>query len=276
MKCFFLALFLLLTTACNRSELLYRFADTLAVSKTDEYFDLTSEQHSDLKEDIQKDLQRVRKEVFPQVAKSLRQLEPITRKDKLDPAELETHFTEFQKHFQNLAACFKDTAIKTSLRFSASQYTHFAKELRDEIRETEKTNADSQDAIRDSSKRYRRALEFWVGGLSSEQKDKLTEFLTAHPYPWRTQNQNKEFVLKQYLDSRSDSEKLKKFVATFFTDTETLRLPVYAQAVSEHKKQFHKFLIDQFWPRLSKLQKDTLRENLIARAEELEKIAQRP
>ncbi|WP_413943020.1 DUF6279 family lipoprotein [Bdellovibrio sp. HCB-162] len=271
-----LILFVIALSACNRSDIFFRFADDLAVSKTDDYFNLTSEQRDDLRKDVQKDIQNIKKELLPQVAKTLREIEPEVQKDKPNAELISRHFDEFQNYFKKVSAYFKNTAVKVSLKLKSDQYTHFAKELRDEIKETESSNELPEDSLNQTFKRYRRSIEFWIGGLSNDQKEKIKKFISTHPYPWRLQNQSKEFVLKQFLDSKENPEKLKKFVADFYDDFEAVRLPAYTTALNEHKKAFQKFLIEEFWQSLSKEQKTNLKENLLARAEELEKISQRP
>ncbi|WP_374074221.1 DUF6279 family lipoprotein [Bdellovibrio bacteriovorus] len=276
MKYAVLILFIFFTSACSRSSLFVQFFDDLAVSKTDDYFDLSSQQRDELRESLQKDVKAIKKELLPEVAKTLRHIEPEVRKDKINAEVVATHFAEFQNYFKKLSSYFKNTAIKTSLTLKSEQYDHFAKVLREEIKETQEDNQDPEDSLKLTLKRYRRSIEFWVGGLSSEQKEKIKKFVEAHPYPWKLQNQSKEFVLKQFLESRPDPEKLKKFVTNFYDDYESVRLPKFTLALNEHKRAFQKFLLDEFWQSLSKEQKSNLKENLLARAEELEQIAQKP
>lgn len=276
MRYIILLTIVLFCSACSRSYVAYRFFNDLAVSKTDNYFDLTSQQRDQLKKDIETDMDHARKDLFPQVAKTLRKIAPEVRKEKIQPELVAGHYDEFQSYFKKVSSYFKPAAIKTALTFKPAQYDHFAKELRKELKQSQEKMETQEYAQREIFKRYRRSIEFWIGGISSQQKDKLNGFISVHPYPWKLENQNKEFVLKQFLESRQDREKLKKFVADFYDDYESVRLPEFTHALDEHKKAFRKFLTEDFWQSLSPAQKNNLKDNLIARAEELENLAQRP
>lgn len=270
----FLLLFFILnlTVACSRSEVMVRFFDTVAVSKTDDYFDLSSQQRDELKKDIQSDVEKARKEFFPEVAKSLRKIEHEVQKDKLDAAFVSARFSEFQNYFKKVSSYFTDSSVKLVLTLEPAQFEHFSQEIHKDIKDSN----DEEQASRDAHKRYRRSLEFWVGGLSADQKEKLRQFLVQHPYPAKLQNENKEHVLKQFLEARKNPDTLKKFVRDFYQNYESLRLPAFTQALENHKNAFQKFLVEELWPTFTKTQRRTLRDNLLARAEELEKIAQRP
>ncbi|WII72339.1 DUF6279 family lipoprotein [Bdellovibrio sp. 22V] len=274
MRYLFLIFILFNTLACSRSDVLVRFFDTLAVSEADDYFDLTSEQKENLKKNIQKDLGRAKKELFPEVAKKLRELEPAVAKDTLDAQKVAAQFADFQTYVKKFSSYFKDSAIKTTLSLKPSQYDHFSGELHKEIQKSEDRNGDSDHAQREAYKRYRRSLEFWVGGISKDQRDRLNKFLETHPFPWKLQNQNKEHVLSQFLEARKNPETLKKFVGDFYEDFEAVRLPAYTEALDAHKKAFQNFLVNDFWKTLSEVQRKRLRENILDRAQELEKIAE--
>ena len=267
---------LLILGACSRSDIMFNFADNVIVSKTDDFFDLSRQQKKELQQHIDMDLERIRKESLPAIAKSLRDVEAHSRQEKIEPLWVAQKFDEFQSKAKSLAFEFQNTAVKLSLSLQPEQYDHLAKEINEEIRNTEKENKDQKDSEKKNFKRYQRGIEMWVGGLSNEQKDKVKEFISAHPFPWQLQNANREFVLNQFLESKKDPEKIKAFVSLFFQDYEAVRLPAYKDAVDKNKTAFRTFLVDTFWPSLNETQKKNLSKNLIARAEELEKLSQRP
>ncbi|XGC79850.1 DUF6279 family lipoprotein [Bdellovibrio bacteriovorus] len=271
MKILVLSILLLATTACSRSSVMMSFADTLAVSKTDEYFDLTSQQKEELKKDLRQDLDALKKEFLPEVAKTLRKIESEVSKGKIESELIATHFTEFHVHFKKLTSYFANTAVKTVVTFQPEQFDYFAKTMKEEI----KDRSDVEEQNEKAYKRYRRSLEFWVGGLSQDQKDKLQGFLNQNPYPVKLETENKEYVVRQFLEVKADKEKLKEYVRSIYIDYESPRLPAFTEALNSHKKAFQKFLAETLWPTISKNQIENLKANLIARAEELEKIAQR-
>ncbi|WP_373997850.1 DUF6279 family lipoprotein [Bdellovibrio bacteriovorus] len=269
MKYLILLSFVILSSACSRSGVMVRMFDDLAVSKADDYFELTSKQREELKKDLQKDVDVARKELLPQIAKSLRSIEPQINKEKLDSEVITTQMMEFQNYFKKLSSYFGETAVKTSLSLEPSQVFHFAKEVREDIEDD--SESDAKEKV---EKRYKKSVEFWIGGISSAQKEKIQKFLKQNPYPSKLQNENKEYVLNQFLEAKKNPETLKKFVKDFFNDYESVRLPAYTEALNNHKKAFQKFLVEEFWSTISKNQKETLKENISSRAEDLEKIAQ--
>lgn len=271
MKILLLSFLFLATTACSRSSVIMSFADTIAVSKTDEYFDLTSQQKEDLKKDLSQDLDTVKKEFLPEVAKTLRKIEAEVSKGKLESELLTTHFTEFHIHFKKLTSYFANTAVKTVATFAPEQFDYFEKTIKEEI----KDRSDIEEQNEKAYKRYRRSIEFWIGGLSQDQKDRLHGFLKQNPYPVKLETENKEHVVQKFLEAKADKEKLKEYVRSLYQDYEAPRLPAFTEALNTHKKAFQKFLSESLWPTISKNQLENLKANLIGRAEELEKIAQK-
>ncbi|UOF01479.1 DUF6279 family lipoprotein [Bdellovibrio reynosensis] len=271
MKILVLSFLLLATTACSRSSVMMSFADTLAVSKTDEYFDLTSQQKEDLKKDLRQDIDALKKEFLPEVAKTLRRIESEVSKGKIESELIATHFTEFHVHFKKLTSYFANTAVKTVATFKPEQFDYFEKTMKEEI----KDRSDVEEQNEKAFKRYRRSLEFWIGGLSQDQKDRIQAFLKQNPYPVKLETENKEHIVKQFLEVKTDKEKLKVYVRTLYLDYEAPRLPSFTESLQLHKKAFQNFLSESLWPTISKNQLENLKANLISRAEELEKLAQR-
>jgi len=272
MKNFLLCLLALTTASCSRTSVVYRFADTLAISKTDDYFDLSGEQHDEPKKNLQKDLDVVRRKYFPEVAKNLRELAPLTSQEQLPEETVNRKSQELQDHMKKLTTYFTDTSVKTVLSLQPRQFDHFEKELREEIAD----NSDPEEQQEKAFKRYRRSLEFWIGGINAAQKEKIKSFLAAHPYPGQLQNQSRMHVLEKFLQARGNPEQLKTFVTEFVSDLEAARLPAFTQSLKEHKAAFERFLARDLWPSLTKTQRDQLHETLLTRARELEELAQRP
>ncbi|WP_374027428.1 DUF6279 family lipoprotein [Bdellovibrio bacteriovorus] len=276
MKNLILGIILLLCTGCGQLDMMVRWADITATSRADRYFDLTSEQKSELKENIQNDITKMRKEMFPEVAKTFRSLEPEIKKEQINKDLVAKNFLEIQSYFKKGTNYFKDSALKTAGTLTKAQFEHFARKVREDITETQEDNETPEEALKTAYKRYRRSFEFWIGGISVKQQDEIEKFLKAHPYPWELQNKSREHTLKLFLAASHNPTALQKFVADYFVDYESSRLPEFTEALNKHKAAFQAFLTEQFWQSLSSSQKNVLRDNLISRAEDLDKIAQRP
>ena len=265
-----LTISILSTMACSRGEFLFRFADDYAASKADDYFDLTSDQKKLFKAEIRKDIDTGKKEALPKMANRLRQLEKDMRSETVDPQVFASAFKEIEKDVKGLTVYFQDTAIKASLNLSEAQVQHFAKEVRENIQEKED---DPEETVEKVEKRYRKSIEYFVGNMNRDQNKMLKEFLAKNPYPWHLQNLSQEHVVKQFVVAAQAPDTRKAFVEKFAKDYESVRLPEYKKALAEHQTAFMGFLTNDFWKSMSQDQKKNFKENLIARAEQLERIA---
>jgi hypothetical protein len=265
-----LCLSLLISSACTRGTFLFRFADDIAASKIDHYFDLSKEQKKELKAEIKKDIDTGKKEALPKMANRLRQLEKQLDQEPVNPEIFVTAYKEIEKQVKGLTVYFQDTTMKTSVNLTQDQINHFAKEVREEIADEEKDPAEANEKV---EKKYRRSLEFWVGGLSRDQDKMLKSFLAKNPYPWHLQNKSQEHVVQQFVESSKEPTARKAFVAKFVKDYESVRLPEYKTALSQHQKAFVNFLTEDFWSSMPKDQRARFKENLSARADQLDQIA---
>lgn len=261
---------ILATSACTRGEFLFRFADDYAAAKVDKYFDLTSEQKKELKTEIRKDIDASKKEVLPKMAQHLRQLEKDMNHEAKAPEAFTSAVSDIQQEIKSIPVYFEQTAINASLKLSEDQVQHFASEVREEIQEKEE---DPEEIVEKVEKRYRKSIEYFVGNLTRDQNKMIQDFLTKNPYPWKLQNLSQEHMVQQFVAAASKSATRKAFVEKFAQDYESVRLPEYTKALAEHQKAFVHFLANDFWASLTQDQKTELKENLIARAEQLERIA---
>ncbi len=171
MRLLILLLYIALLSACSRSEVMVEFFDSVATSKADDYFDLSSQQKSELKKDLQNDLDKARRELFPEVAKTLRSMEKEVQKDKLNAEFVSARYNDFQNYYKRLSGYFSDSSTKLVLSLQPAQFDYFADQVRKDIKKN-----DLEEAERDVLKRYRRSLEFWIGGLSADQKKNFDSF----------------------------------------------------------------------------------------------------
>jgi hypothetical protein len=257
--------------ACSRTDVAYRFADTAIIYRTDDFFDLKSEQKQELKLRIQVILEKIRKEKFPEFARKLRQWAPLTKETQITYPDLLKIASEVQSDLKLVSDYFLETSIWTALSLKNEQFDYLKKKIHEEIDDA----SDPQDWQKLTFKKYRRSFEFWLGGLSSLQKEKLSNFLKTNPFPSKLQNDSRLFVLEKFLKSRESHASLEKFVRDFFADYESVRLLQFQSALNQHKQSFIKFLAEEFWPTLDQSQRQHFHQNLLDRASELERISQR-
>lgn len=247
--------------------------ESMTVSKADDYFDLDGPQKDQLKKDVEKDFRELRQDVFPQVAKSLRELDAQFSKDSVQTPMIAKIFDDSESYLKKVTVKFEKTAVKTAATLSEKQFQHFAKEIREKIEESQEDTNSADGSLKQSMKRYTKSLEFWMGNLSRDQRTRLMDFLKNHPYPWSLQNRSKYAVLEKFLNSRKNPEELEKFVKAFATDYEAFRLPEFNQALKTHQAAFQEFFVKSLWPTIEAEQRQELKENLLSRAENLDKLS---
>lgn len=273
MKYFILLLLCLNMTACNRAGVVFRFADTLIVSKADDYLDLDNSQQERLKKSIRKDLDKVKEKTLPEIAKNLREIEVESRNEKIDKEKVLNLKNKSYGDLLNAGQYFKDTAVDISNTLSNSQYAHLEKQVQTDI--DKKTKEYKKDAAKHTAKKYLKATEFWIGSVSKNQKEMITDFAKKNPYPWELKEKNRKSLLEKFLNSKDNKAAREELLTAYFTDHTNAQNPEFKVAMNEYTANLENFYIDKFWPSLSEDQKKTLRRNLLKRASDLEEVAQK-
>lgn len=273
MKYFILLLLCLNMTACNRAGVVFRFADTLIVSKADDYLDLDNSQQERLKKSIRKDLDKVKEKTLPEIAKNLREIEVESRNEKIDKEKVLDLKNKSYGDLLNAGQYFKDTAVDISNTLSNSQYAHLEKQVQTDIEK--KTKEYKKDAAKHTAKKYLKATEFWIGSVSKNQKEMITDFAKKNPYPWELKEKNRKSLLEKFLNSKDNKTAREELLTAYFTDHTNAQNPEFKVAMNEYTANLENFYIDKFWPSLSEDQKKTLRRNLLKRASDLEEVAQK-
>lgn len=249
--------------------------ESMTVSKADDYFDLNSEQKDALKKDVEKDLADVRQHVFPQMADSLRKIDQQTSKNEMSADQVGQIYSDIDQYLKQISTKFEQTAVKTASTLEDDQFRYFEKKVDKEVEESVEDTETPEKALKLSMKRYTKSIEFWFGDLTSAQEEELRKFLKDHPYPWDLQNKNKKFVLAKFMEARKSRDTLKKFVSDYCKDYDAARLPEFKVALDEHQLAFQKFFSQSLWPKMDKEQKSELKEHLLTRAQDLDKLARR-
>ena len=275
MKKIFLLSFLVLLSSCSRSSFLVEIFDAITASRVDEYFDLSSAQKTELKKNLRQDADAVRRELLPEISGELQKTAKLVDEETLSPQVAAEKYHLIQGYFKKIAQAFKGSALKMTADLKPEQLKYFEKQVKKDIDKLKEQNEDTKKSQKTAFEKYKRSLKFWVGSMSDDQEKKIYQFLEQNPYPWQLEVQNKEYVLAQFLKSYESPEKQKIYVESYFNDFENARLPEYTTALNAHKKSFQEFFAKEFWPTLSQKQKVSLRENLIERAEQIQKISLR-
>lgn len=261
-------------TACNRAGVVFRFADTLIVSKADDYLDLDNSQQDRLKKNIRKDLSKVKEKTLPEIAKNLRELEVESRNTKIDKDKILGLKNKSYSDILDAGKYFKDTAVDISNTLSNSQYTHLQKQVQADI--DKKTKEYKKDAAKHTAKKYLKATEFWIGSVSKNQREMITDFAKKNPYPWELKEKNRKVLLDKFISNKDNKAAREELLTAYFTDHTSAQTSDFRLAMNEYTANLENFYIDKFWPTLSEDQKKTLQKNLLKRASDIEEVAQKP
>ncbi len=70
----------------------------------------------------------------------------------------------------------KKSAVKTSASLTPAQLEHFAQKVRSDLSEATEDSSTPDKALDKTYKRYRRSLEFWVGGIKPAYRSASLKF----------------------------------------------------------------------------------------------------
>lgn len=273
MNKFLLSLFCFIgIISCTRLDIAVNWADTYIASQVDDYFDLSSQQNKDLKNNLKRDLRKIRSEQFPVWAKTLRQLEKEIRSGTLTEAGFATYYRDAIAASQTLLPEFKETALKFISTASSEQLEHFERTIRKKNVENEQKIQNSEQARNDSRKKYLRWIEMWVESLTKDQNQLLNQHLSNDPFPAIAQIKNRNYVLEKFTEARKSPESLQNFVRNYYTDKNQYADPNYTQALANYQSNLEKFGY-QLLKSLNEKQKSLLCENLTEKASLLERLA---
>ncbi|MGZ3775818.1 MAG: DUF6279 family lipoprotein [Pseudobdellovibrionaceae bacterium] len=265
----FILLFLSLSalTACNHLDFAFYWADTYIASRVDEFFDISSQQKSSLKNSLKSDLNKIKVEVIPAWIKDVQQLKDVLNSGALNKEDISIVFTSIFKNLDRLTATFKRTALEFALSINQKQFEYFAKTFHS--KNEEDLNNDTDEKIR---KKYFNYFEMFLGSINKQQKELIETSLRSNPFPKELKLKNNEWIFKQFMEQRSSQTKLKQFVSDYFQQPEKFQLPEYRQAL-QHYYEGLQNLIKDISSVLTSRQKEDLIQNLTDKLQQLQKIA---
>jgi hypothetical protein len=246
-----------------------KWADWMITRETDSYFDLTSDQNKELRQDIQKDISQVKKENFPAMAQFLRKMSSKIQSNDLSATEVSALQEEGQGIFRAAFHQFQSTAVDLSLKASPAQVEHFIKKYDKKTQQMAEEVETAQDKFKMEKKRFEKWTDEWLDGLNNDQEKYLIDHIKAHPFPWDLQLQNRVFTLNKYLEARKSEESLK----TYLAHLEDQKSPEYGKALKEYQTELSHYIFD-LYKSMTPEQKKYLAQQLTHRADELEKISQ--
>ncbi|MGE5085220.1 MAG: DUF6279 family lipoprotein [Bacillota bacterium] len=242
----------------------------MSVSKIDQYFDLSPEQQKKLEEDVNSDLENLRRERFVKLAAALRAIDREAQHASRNENVLGNAYTVLQREYKMDSGQLSSSAKKLMVSLKREQILYFQTQVDKEIA------SDRAESVADKNRelvsRFRKVFKFFAGDLTPEQSNSITTFTQMKPFPWKQKIDNREQILVRFLKFQSQPEQRAKLVGQFMENYDSLCTPEYLREMTNYENEFKDFL-NKFWTTMSSEQKVQLHLHLEDQAQELERLA---
>lgn len=264
----------LLLLSCTKLDFVLRWADTFALSYINDYFDLTSSEQKELKQDFNLVLKQIQKEDFPIYAIQFNQLADQIEKDHLNAETVESFLNQLEISFKKSMQKFEPLAQKVFNFQAKSGFDYFDKEFRRKQEKDSKKALNIKDLARDSRKKINRWVAETVEVLTTEQEREFTDMALQFPAPLKYQIASREALFEKFKTLRHEPEAREKLIHDFFYQWESTQTEEYLKARQEYRGKYRNWLIS-LSGKLSVKQKQDFVKNLRKRAAELKTFSER-
>lgn len=220
-----LCLFLLPNIACSKQIIVmtYRSADYWVARQVDDYFDITGEQKSFVKERVKAHLKWHQQEEIPRYIADLQQLRTQVVKG-LTEEDIRWAYTQVERHQKAILSHTLDDAAHFLSMLRSEQINYFEKKLKEELTELQKIEKLSPSKQKEArEERWIKQLQYWHGKLSREQKQAISPLMAvvSDIAPARTRyyamlSQESVEILRHQSEKMAQEAALRKFIADHF------------------------------------------------------------
>lgn len=269
MKKIVLLCFIILCTvfSCSRLDLAVNLANSYITNKTDDFFDLTREQSKWLKKSIAKDIVKVKKTIFPQLATEMFKISQTINSQRIfDTATVLNSYKRLENLFYDGLRIFSPTAIGLADKLVPAQIEYLQKEADKKFTEMK------DDPSKKFYKKIKKHFDSWAGGMSSGQKKELKIFVDKNPPPIKESVYSRQSLVHEFVRSYPDKVARKKYVERLFTNYDSMLDPNYKKILVEKHNRVAAF-VTNILNKMSEDQRQTLVETIRDRANQLLKIS---
>ncbi|MBC7428525.1 MAG: hypothetical protein H7336_07940 [Bacteriovorax sp.] len=263
-----LVLVFFLLNSCSRLDIAVQFASTYVVSKADDYFDLTSEQRKQLKENFNKDFRKVQQRIFPQVADELMKgADIIETKRPVDMASITISYERMKNLFYDGLSLFSASALILGDQLAPKQIVYFQKEF-----DKKMLDLKDDENVKTSIKKMKKQFDSWMGTMTSAQKIEMEKFGAANPPDATEKIFNRQLLAHEFVSAYPDKISRKKFIEKITKNFGA----TYETKFSKSAKERNTKILGMVTSILNKMtadQRQTLVETLRDRANQLAKIS---
>ena len=269
MKKIIILIFIVLfaSVSCSRLDLAVNLANSYIAKKTDDFFDLTWDQKSWLKEILASDISKIKKAIFPLLASEMLKVADLLSHQKtFDSKALMVKFYHFEKIYYDGFKILTPTAIALIDKLSPTQIEYFKKEVDKKFLEMK------DESNNKTYKKMKKNFDSWMGGMTSGQKDELKEFIAKNPTPIKEIIYNRQKLTQEFVKVYPDKVARKIFIEEVFTNYSTKMSSEYKKIIDEKNKNIAEFFAHVL-NTMADNQKQTLINTIRDRANQIIKIS---
>lgn len=256
-----------IVTSCSRLDLAVNLANSYVTNKADDFFDLTGEQSKWLKQALAKDIEKVKKSIFPQLAAEMHKIsQTISSQKTFDSMTVLNSYRRLEGLFYDGLRLFSNSAVNFVDKLSPAQINFFQKAADKKFTEMK------EDPEKKSYTKMKKQFESWAGGMNSAQKKDLKNFVDNNPPPIKEVIYNRQHLVHEFVRSYPDKVARKNYVQKLFTNYDSLQDPSYKKIVVEKHNRVAAF-VTHFLNKISDDQRRTIVETIRDRANQLIKIS---
>lgn len=263
-----LILFILLTiTSCSRLDLAVGLANSYMTQKTDGFFDLSWKQSRWLKEVLAKDIARIKKLILPKLGAELfATADLLSTQNKFDSNTVMSRYNRLEEIFYEGLKVFTLTAKTLVDKLLPTQIEYFQKKADQKFLKM-KENSHSN-----TYKKMKKNFDSWTGGMTSEQKEELKEFVKENPTPINEIVYHRQKLVHYFIKAYPDKINRHNFIERLFTNYQSEMSPNYKKIINEKNRLVANFFTG-ILNKMSDEQKQTLISTIKDRANQLLKIS---
>lgn len=269
---FVFTLLLFILAGCSRLDIGVRWADTLVMSKVNDYFDLTSAEDREVREEFNRAFAEFRHNDFPLFAQSLREAAQAIEDSKMNEARYDAIDAQFVKIWKTGMARFEKMGQMVIDRQVKSEFKTFDEEFQKKYDKELKIANDRDKRVKEDRKSFDRLVDESVEFLTEEQEKDVDTWIYARAEFAPLRVETRRYVFENFKKVRRQENERRAFVTKFFTDWESLQTPEYQKERAASKLEWKKQLL-KLANTLNEKQKKNLIANFRRRAEELQKLA---